>query len=216
MTEAALIIVSAIGLLVATMRLPDERRIKRKLATARLHVGPLPDGATVTIGGKVEPIATYELVDAPITHKRCVFWQVTVEEVGTGDDSVEIGRASGGCSFMLTGTHGSARVVPDGALAALPKSRVVLYPTWEMFQRNPRDNILAFGQSICRKDPNHPLHTRVRVTEYSLYEGAEIRVMGWCTQEPVADATEAAAEYRGAAPTRAVISGSRRTRLLIG
>jgi hypothetical protein len=54
------------------------------------------------------------------------------------------------------------------------------------------------------------------VVEYALLPGTTVTVVGWCTFEPDPDTADDVTGYRKAPPTRPVVSGTRRQRLLIG
>jgi hypothetical protein len=52
--------------------------------------------------------------------------------------------------------------------------------------------------------------------EYAILPGSTVTIVGWCTLEPDPDAVAAVTGYRKDLPTRPVVSGTRRQRLLIG
>jgi N-acetylglucosamine kinase-like BadF-type ATPase len=52
--------------------------------------------------------------------------------------------------------------------------------------------------------------------EYAILPGAIVTIVGWCTFEPDPDAVADVTGYRKELPTRPVVSGTRRQRLLIG
>jgi hypothetical protein len=54
------------------------------------------------------------------------------------------------------------------------------------------------------------------VVEYAVLPGMTVTVVGWCTFEPDPDAVADVTGYRKELPTRPVVSGTRRQRLLIG
>ena len=54
------------------------------------------------------------------------------------------------------------------------------------------------------------------VVEYAILVGSTVTIVGWCTHEPDPDAVADVTGYRKELPTRPVVSGTRRQRLLIG
>ena len=64
--------------------------------------------------------------------------------------------------------------------------------------------------------PGVDLDSRGDVVEYAVLPGTTVTVVGWCTFEPDPDAVGDVTGYRKELPTRPVISGTRRQRLLIG
>ena len=54
------------------------------------------------------------------------------------------------------------------------------------------------------------------VVEYAVLPGTTVTIVGWCTFEPDPDAVADVTGYRKELPTRPVVSGTRRQRLLIG
>ena len=189
---------------------PDPRRVKRVLARARLDkIATLAEGSVATVRGTVT--ALDPLLIAPLTPRRCVFWTVVFDEVGAGGDYVEIGRAEAGSSFLLADASGVARVVPDRPRLALLGTE--LMREVRVLDPNFRDLVGNLARTVCRP-PNHPSST-LRATEYVIEDGATITVRGWCTREPLPDATDHVTGYREELPTRAVISGSRATPLMI-
>ncbi|HUS27980.1 MAG TPA: hypothetical protein VMZ53_05710 [Kofleriaceae bacterium] len=153
--------------------LPDERKVKREIATQRVRpIRTLVDGANVAIRGEVAP-AREGLTKAPLTGRACVYW---VLQDGRR-------RKVGGHPFVLRDSTGETRVVPIDARLAVP-----------------------------------PVHQQVDdgLVEYAVLPGATVTVVGVVTYEPDPDAVAAVTGYRKELPTRPVVSGTRRQRLLIG
>lgn len=196
-------------------RLPEARRVKRELARSPLDtMDRLPDDKQVTVRGIVEPINDDATTVAPISARTAVYWRLVFDEVGVGEDFRELGRTEVGRPFLLTSQTGNARVVPEQPRLALP-GRAVLYRVADLDDPTRNDGALRLARAICKR-PNYPT-SALRVTEYAVTPGTEITVKGWCTHEPDPTAAQAVSgNYRGAAPTRPVISGSRRARLMIG
>lgn len=195
-------------------RLPEARRVKRELArTRRVSLAALPDGKVVTVRGTVRELG--ETVTAPLSRRGCVYFLVVFDEVGTGGDYRELGRLDGGAPFRIESDGGTARVVPGTPQLALPAA-TYMRPAHELAAGGERSAMIYLAQRVCRA-PNYPATSWLRATEYVLAPGDEVTVKGWCTHEPDPDAApNVDTGYRGELPSRAVISGSRRTPLMIG
>ena len=175
MTLAALVLIGGATAFIFGLAgsLPDERKVKREIATKRvMRISSLIDGAPAAIRGNV--VAGREgLVTAPISGRPCVYWMV-VEGKRHGK--------SGGHAFVVEDGTGTARVVPIDARLAVPSVR-----------QEADDGAV----------------------EYAILPGTTITVVGWCTFETNPDAVAEVTGYRKELPTRPVVSGTRRQRLLI-
>lgn len=201
----ALITAAVIGMV---GRLPDARKVKRELAAGRVEpIDSLPEGKAVTVRGTVAAIEPGDEIEAPILGVPCVYWLVVFDEVGTGGDYRELGRVERGVPFLLRSEQGTARVVPDRPRIALP-GKAILRPI------TMPGELDGLARDVC-KPYNYP-SSMLRATFYTLQVGAFVTVRGWCTREPDPEASEDVSGYREALPTRPVISGSRRTKLMIG
>jgi hypothetical protein len=187
-------------------RLPDRRRVKRLLGSARVQpIESLEDGGAAVVRGEV---IAGELVEGPLSKRACVYWLLTFDEVGTGGDYRELGRVERGQPFVLRDDTGDSRVVAQNARIAVPPFEIM-----RSFGNVP--TAVAEFYRVCKK-PNYPMTSVLRVTEYAVLPGALVTVIGFCTFEPNPDAAQDVTGYRTALPTRPVISGSRRRPILIG
>lgn len=187
--------------------LPDRRKVKRLLGTARIQpVNTLKDGATAAVRGIV--IAD-DVVEAPVSRQPCAYWLVTFDEVGTGGDYRELGRADEGGTFLLRDDTGDARVAATNAHVAVAPTEIT-----RSFLAPPGGR-LALLYAKCRR-PNHPNLSMLRITEYAVLPGAKVTVLGVCTFETDPNAAKDVSGYRAELPTRPVVSGSRRRPLMIG
>lgn len=205
-----LVLVAAItaGVIGLVGRLPDPRKVKRELARARVEpISALAEGKTVAVRGTVALTEPSAFVEAPLIGRRCVYWLVVFDEVGTGGDFRELGRAEGGVPFLLRSDRGTARVVPDRARIALP-GHVYLRPVMRPGE------LAELARQVC-KPYNYPT-SLLRATAYALEAGAFVTIRGWCTREPDPEASVSVSGYREQLPTRPVISGTRRAKLLVG
>ena len=149
---------------------------------------------------------------SPITGRPCMFWMVSIDEVGHGD-WVERGVADQGVSFFLRDSSGIARVVPPGARCDLATQSSTFVSTASLGP-SARD---LFQQ--LKIELNYPQSSKVRFNERIITAGTRISVLGHNQHEPMqmAAATDVdAAGYRGDLPMRPVFSSSRRKPLLIG
>jgi hypothetical protein len=126
-----------------------------------------------------------------------------------GGDYRELGRATGGHPFLLRGETATARIVPDDPRIAVP-------PVERKQLSGPFAGDLGeLATRVCRR-MNYPQTSYLRATEYAVLPGMSVTVLGWCTFEPDPEAVGDVTGYRKELPTRPVISGTRRHRLLIG
>lgn len=205
-----LVIVAAItaGVIGLVGHLPDPRKVKRELARARIQaISSLGDGEPAAVRGTVTVTDPAAITTSALTSRECVYWLVVFDEVGVGGDYRELGRMDGGVPFLLSSDAGTARVVPDRPRVALPGHSV----------QRPIGDSGALGQlasGVCKR--HNYASSWLRATEYVLEAGAFVTISGWCTREPDPDASMSVQGYREQLPTRPVISGTRRAKLLIG
>ena len=102
---------------IAALMMSRTRRFRRKLARHRLwRLRELPEGRYARIVGRAHPVG--EPLIAPMTGRRCVYYEVKVEGKGVapspGKMSV-IAAETRAIPFLLNDGTGRAHVVPDGA-----------------------------------------------------------------------------------------------------
>jgi len=189
-------------------RIPDPRKVKRELASAKVQsIESLVDGKPAAVRGTIALTEETAFVESPWTRQKCVYYLVLFEEVGVAGDYRELGRLDGGVPFLLRSDHGTARVVPDSPRLAIhgqSYSRPITAAHDLM--------LLARGKL---KRANYAT-SYLRMTVYALEPDAFVTIKGWCTREPDPEAAEDVSGYREQLPTRPVISGTRRNKLLIG
>lgn len=181
------------------------RELDRASSTRIVDV---PDGARRLLAG------TVALDGAPavagLTGRLCCAWAVTIDEVGMGD-SVQRGVVMHGVPFTLRDASGEARVLPDRARIGAP-GHIVL--------RSPRQAPLDRERALYSQlgvHLNYPDTSKLRFTERVILADEPVRVYGYCSREPDRQAMDAEVSgYRGAVPTRPVLSSTRRAPLLIG
>lgn len=188
-------------------RLPEPRKVRRELARAKIQtIASLVEGKVAAVRGTVE-LTDGAFVVSPLTERRCAYYVIVFDEVGAAGDHVELGRLAAGVPFLLRSQGGTARVVPDRPAIAVPPY-VVARPFAQA------ELLWRLARCACRP-PNYTT-SWLRATEYALVPDQLVTVSGWCTREPDPDAREDVAGYREHLPTRPVLSGSRRAKLLIG
>ena len=209
--EAFLLVAAAVSVVVlAQNKSLGAAEVRKLLAKRKLQpIAQLVDGEPGTVRGTIAFVEPTAHVLTPIDKTPCVYWRVVFDEVGTGTDFEELGRVEAGVPFLLRSSEGTARVVPDKPLFAI-KIKTTMQHSAGGFGGD------ALGE-LARTCARHPHHadTMIRATEYVLVEGDEVTVSGWVTREQDPEAAENVAGYRADLPTRPVISGSRKARLLI-
>lgn len=149
---------------------------------------------------------------SPITGRPCMYWLVSIDEVGHGD-WVERGVADRGTSFFLRDATGIARVIPDGARCDLTAHSTTFAATTAIYL-GARELFQQLDIQL-----NYPQSSKIRFNERLLTSGERITLLGHGQHEPMqeASATDVDAKgYRGELPMRPVFSSSRRKPLLIG
>jgi hypothetical protein len=186
------------------------RPVRIQLARARsIAVAHCIDGERQRVTGIVEGAMA---LTSPISGRPCMYWLVSIDEVGHGD-WVERGVADQGSPFSVRDDTGLARVIPDGARCDLPASSSTFLPTgvlgpgaYDLYQR-------------LKIQLNYPQSSKVRFNERIVTSGARITVLGHNQHEPMQEASATNVDtsgYRGELPMRPVFSSSRRKPLLIG
>jgi hypothetical protein len=211
--ELLVLLSVTLGVIGLAGRLPEARRVKRDLARAPIdRTATLPDGKLVTIRGTVVPI---DELASPVAGLPCVYVLVVFDEVGIGGDFRELGRIEQGVPFLLDSGNRTVRVVPGVPRISIPGSHH-LRRAADLADLTNFDPLVVLARTVC-KTPNYPHTSALRATEYTVVSGMSITVQGWATREPDPTAADhVRADYRGEAPMRSVISGSRRAPLAIG
>ena len=184
--------------------------VRTQLERARsIDIARCTDGERQRVTGVAE--GPTSLV-SPITGRPCMYWMVTIDEVGHGD-WVERGVADQGVSFFLRDPSGLARVVPAGARCDLVATSSMFASTGSLLP-----GPLALFQQL-KIELNYPQLSKLRFNERIVTTGTRISVLGHNQHEPMQEASATdvdASGYRGDLPMRPVFSSSRRKPLLIG
>ncbi len=189
-------------------RLRHGEPVRRRLArAARCRIADLADHTAGCVVGQIEP---GEEILAPLSLRRCVYWAVTIEEVGAASDAVERGSLDDGVRFEIRDASGRARVIPHGSRVAIEEQVRVYVQQYRL----PSPEYELFRRLAIRF--NYPSSSRVRFREHALAPASWIVVSGHSQREPDRDAAHAdASGYRGELPTVPVLSSTRRAPLLI-
>lgn len=176
---------------------PDEASIARRLARfPRTTLGELAEGVYARVVGRATQLQ--EVLEAPITGRRCLYYQVHVVEV-TDKDTRRILLEERGVPFILDAGSDQAIVDPSDALVDLEddaRSEV----DWRS-SRGYRERALL-GQHPGKVSVNADL----RFSEAIIELGDTIAVVGTAVREVDPDGAPTG-PYRGEQPTRLRVSG---------
>jgi hypothetical protein len=185
------------------------RRQLRKTPTKRIN--ELGDDELGKVVGRAR--ALEEALLAPLTGRRCVYFEATIEEHRSSGKSSywkTIIREKRGVPFMLEDDSGRALVDATAARFAIDVDGKSRSGTFD----DPTDDEKAFlarhGQQGQGWIFNRPLRYREAVIE----DGETIAVLGAGTREPDPDAAPAGG-YRDEAPTRLRLTSSTKYPLII-
>jgi len=187
-----------------------------KLALAKVkptEPAAMIDGAVVIVRGMVGLDDPRSELTSPISSRQCVYWCVTFDELGISGDFVELGRSVQGVSFLVVSERGVARVVPDHARVAVPGAeRIFAMKNLDASWYN--DPGIRLARSVCKR-PNYPNSSSLRMTEYVVTPDMNVIVQGYCTKEPDPKGADDVTGYRADVPMRPVLSGTKRSPLLL-
>jgi len=216
-----LLLAVTVGVIGLAGRLPEARRVKRELArTRRVTIssllGTTSDGSVVAVRGTLTPADATDVLAAPVTGRSCVYYRVTFDELGSGGDFRELGRAEGSVPFVIEADGYRVHVAADAPQLGV-HGEVRVRSMRDFANAAQTDGLIQLARAACRRTPNHPRWSALRITEYVLTGGTTVTLKGVCTREPDPTKEATDAMYRdGERPTRPVLSGTRRAPLLIG
>ncbi|HEX5062077.1 MAG TPA: GIDE domain-containing protein [Kofleriaceae bacterium] len=154
-----------------------------------------------------------EVLNAPLTGRRCVYFIATVEEHrSTGKSSYwkTIVRETRGVPFMLEDGSGRALVDATAARITLDFDGKSQSGTFD----DPTEAEKAFLARHGEKGEGWVFNRSLRYREAVIEDGETIAVLGAGTREPDPDAPPTEA-YRGDVPTRLRLTSSRKYPLVI-
>jgi hypothetical protein len=198
-----------VGLLYASWYRSDEQRVRRTLrGTSKSSIAELPEGKPGRIVGRVAPGAT---IEAPLSGRRCVYFEVTVHEDPGGDDAVRLfAHEAAGVPFVIEDGSGRALIDPRHVRLALTIDRRTESGTFDDATAREEAFLRRRGTKSTGMVFNRTLTYREAVIEI----GETVAVVGVGVREPDLDAG-AGAGYRDGPPTRLRMNGSPRHPLLI-
>lgn len=209
-------LVAVIGVAGAAVLALKRRVDPTKLALAKVKPTPraaMIDGSLVVVRGTVGLVDPGADLTSPISRRQCVYWLVTFDELGIGGDFAELGRMDQGRPFLVTSEIGVTRIVVEHARVAVPGS-VSLYHMRDLDNSWYNDAGIRLARSVCKR-PNYPNTSSLRVTEYVVEPDMAVTIQGYCTHEPDPQGADDVTGYRADVPMRPVLSGTKRSPLLL-
>lgn len=183
-------------------------QLRRQLRdTPRRSLAELPEGTAARIVGRAEAIE--DTLEAPLTGRPCLYYTAIVE-VSDGKDWREIIREDRAVMFMLD--DGSARAIIDPS-----SSKVALEFDGNSDSGvldNPNEREQAFLDAHNTAGRRRVFNRSLRYREAVIEVGETIAIFGAAVREPDPTAQPEAA-YRGDAPTRLLMTSSRKQPMII-
>jgi hypothetical protein len=173
----------------------------------RRSLAELPEGTAARIVGRAE--ALDDTLEAPLTGRRCLYYTAIVE-VSDGKDWREIIREDRAVMFVLD--DGSARAIIDPSA-----SKVALEFDGNSDSGvldNPNEREQAFLDAHATAGKRRIFNRSLRYREAVIEVGETIAIFGAAVREPD-PAGKPEAAYRGAAPTRLLMTSSRKQPMII-
>lgn len=190
----------------------DNQSIRRSLRKAPAkRIAELGDDQLGKVVGRTRGLD--EILSAPLTGRRCVYFVATVEErrkTGKSHHWREVIREARGVPFMLEDDSGRALIDATAARIAIDFDGKSYSGTFD----DPSEAERAFLARHDQKGERWVFNRRLRYHEAVIEEGETIAVLGAGTREPDPDAPPAAA-YRGEVPTRLRLTSSPKYPLVI-
>jgi len=183
-------------------------QLRRQLrALPRRSLAELPEGTSARIVGRAEAID--DTLEAPLTGRRCLYYTAIVE-LSEGNHWREIIREDRAVMFVLD--DGSARAIVDPS-----SSKVALEFDGKSdsgFLDNPNEREQAFLDAHNTPGRRLVFNRSLRYREAVIEVGETIAIFGAAVREPDPTAQPEAA-YRGDAPTRLLMTSSRKQPMII-
>ena len=211
--EFALLVVGVVAFASwAFWRFSEDQQIRRQLRkTPTKRIQELRDDELGKVVGRARGLT--EMLEAPLTGRRCVYFVAVVEEHhSTGKSSYwkTVIRDSRRVPFMLEDDSGRALVDATGARIAIDFDGKSQSGTFD----DPTPAEQAFLARHGQKGQGWIFNRALRYREAVIAEGETIAVLGSGTREPDPDAVPQDA-YRGEPPTRLRLTSSRKYPLVI-
>jgi hypothetical protein len=179
---------------------------RRSLPAARQTIADLPDGQPGRIVGVV---LAAEPLEAPLSGRRCVYFEIVVESDAGGDDPPRHHAWQRRVSFVIDDGTGRAFVDADSARMTPLADRYTASGEYDAPSVREAALLARFGED---GGPRYR-HRRHRYREAVIEVGASVVMVGAGVREPDPDAL--GAPYRGGQPTRLRMISSVRNPLVI-
>ena len=172
------------------------RRALRKASSTRIR--DFVEGSFGKVVGAVEAKGTK--LDAPLTHRRCVYYKLTVQrevraEDGHGYSWRDIYLDESAQHFLIKDQDDRALVVLDGARVHVAENEPFVTGSLGDFSEEVQHALMAIPEVAGVA----ALGIRLRYVEHILEPGALVGVMGYGVFQPDPDPAAAPADYRGVA-----------------
>lgn len=182
----------------------EAAKIRRALKAAQKKtIAEVTQGEVAKIVGRVRPIT--ELLRAPLSGRRCVYFEATVEEYRSSGKSgswVEIIRESEVSDFLVEDGTGRALVKTSMMKALLRKDTELT----SGFLNDASADLEAFLRRHGRESKGWVFNKSLRYKEGVFEPGETVSVLGQAKWEHDPDPTEAGSGYRDV-PKRLVMDG---------
>lgn len=200
---------AAFGLFAGVRRyMSPTNQLRRQLRDSpRRSLAELPEGTAARIVGRAE--ALDDTLEAPLTGRRCLYYTAIVEACN-GKVWREIIHEDRAVMFILD--DGSARAIVDPSA-----SKVVLEFDGNSASGvldNPNEREQAFLDAHGTAGKRLIFNRSLRYREAVIEVGETIAIFGAAVREPDPTGTPEAA-YRGEAPTRLLMTSSRKQPMII-
>jgi hypothetical protein len=187
-------------------------RLRRALRRANhVSIADAPEGAVVRLDGRV---VEGEILEAPLTGRRCVYYVAIVEEFQAGstpDSWRELAREARGVQFAIEDGSGRAIVDPDAARVDVDLDRTSRSGTFE----EPTAAQMAFLEHQGVKLTGWSFNRTLRYREGVFEVGEPVAVMCRPVREPDPGAASGEVGYRDAPGTRLRVGGSAKHPILL-
>ncbi len=182
----------------------EAARIRRALKGAQKKtIAEVAQGEVAKIVGRVRPVT--DLLTAPLSGRRCVYFEATVEEYRSSGKSgrwVEIIRESEVSDFLVEDGTGRALVKTSMMKALLHKDTELT----SGFLNDASADLEAFLRRHGRESKGWVFNKSLRYKEGVFEPGETVSVLGQAKWEHDPDPTEAGSGYRDV-PKRLVMDG---------
>lgn len=172
----------------------EAAKIRRALKAApRVTIAEAQQGSVVKIAGRVRPVT--ELLAAPLTGRKCVYFEATVEEYRSSGKSgrwVEIIREAESSDFLVEDGTGRALVKTAAMKPLLVKDSTLT----SGFLNDASADLEAFLQKHGKSSTGWIFNKNLRYKEGVFEPGETVSVLGQCRWEQDPDPREAGSGYR--------------------